>query len=302
MSLGFGREVLHWWHEDSPASKKDSNSPHSLATSELQTLSFGNQAWTIRRQEFHGPAAGVAAALKAFCRAAIADAPTHGDAPDKAEQNVLKRLAAEKPLVEEAGHWRLYQWAAGFPVMIGTRVVSVDETGWRAPVFAKGVAAFTTGPRPSQAQGRATQNSPVEPGTILAETAYRVVIWSMAVPAAKDSWTLYVFQAAGAGKAATQAEAEIPLPPGAERLATIRADGSSITTFSVDGDLGGSARRFYDDWFAAHGWAASISWQQTQAGWQARFELAGQAPEAVDIRLSDDRQGRATGLLMQSEK
>ena len=52
----------------------------------------------------------VPAALQAACRAAIVDSRPRGESPDAAEQELLKRLAGERPVAEEHGQWRLYQW------------------------------------------------------------------------------------------------------------------------------------------------------------------------------------------------
>jgi hypothetical protein len=268
IALGFGREVLHWWHDDAgprAAANAGSSAAPSGGTGS-QVLAFGNQDWSIRRQEFSGSQAEVPAALLAFCRSAISNAPPRGGAADAAEQDVLKRLAAEKPAAEEPGRWRLYQWSAGCPVIIGTH------------------AAETA-------------------GTNLAEPLYRVVIWGMAVPADTNAWTLFVFQPGTAASGAEQDTIEVPLPPGSRRLAAVRGkDGSSITAFAADDDVGRPARRFYDRWFAEHGWKAASAWTQAPGGWQGRFGSTGPHAAAVDIRLGIDSKGKSTGLIMETEK
>ena len=93
---------------------------------------------------------------------------------------MLSRLAAEKPIAEEPSRWRLYQWSEGVPIMIGTRVV------------------------PAAAGG-----------TNLDKTPCRVVIWGMAVPAARNTWTMYLFQDSGEETSSEQCAAAVPLPPGA---------------------------------------------------------------------------------------
>ena len=46
--------------------------------------------------------------------------------------------------------------------------------------------------------------------------------------------------------------------------------------------------RFYDRWFADHGWTVAAGWQQIASGWHARFEMRSHAPAlAVDIRLGN---------------
>ena len=92
IGLGFGREVLHWWHDEGgvPAAAPpmaadplgDGAAPH--------LLEFGDQAWSVRRQEFSGLWADVSAALQAACRRAIVDARPCGKLPDAAEEELLK--------------------------------------------------------------------------------------------------------------------------------------------------------------------------------------------------------------------
>ena len=231
-------------------------------------LEFGDQAWSIRRQEFHGAGAGLTAALQTACRAAIAEARPQGDAPDAVERDLLKRLAGESPVAEEQGQWRLYQWGAGHTILIGTRAT---------PDF----------------MAKAAHDS----GTKLDKTPFRVVIWGVAIPADKDAWNLYLFQSKS-GEAG-QGGSEIPLPPGGHRLIAIRAaGGESITAFFTDD--GDPAKAFYDRWFAEHDWkfCESGGWQRFATGWHARFES--RFHQSADVHLGADSQGRWSGLVMQS--
>jgi hypothetical protein len=273
-ALGFGREVLHWWHGaaaprsapiETAGSLGDPAAPH--------VLEFGDQSWSIRRQPFSGPAEGVAAALQAACRAAIPDARPRGAVADAAELQLLKRLAKERPVVESRGQWRLYQWASGYPVLIGTRAFGEEKAGVGG------------------GSGR----------TILDETPFRVVIWGIAVPLSSDNWTLYLFLAGERANPQGEGLAKIPLPPGGQRLVAIRAPaGGAVTAFSTKD--GAAARGFYDHWFAEQGWKATAAWRQIATGWHARFEIrSGGAERAVDIRLGIDAQGGWSGLVMESE-
>jgi hypothetical protein len=274
VALGFGREVLHWWH-DGPARAVPSVPVDPLGdVAAPHVLEFGDQAWSMRRETFSGRQGDVPAALERACRAAIVDSRPPRESADAAEDELLKRLADERPVAEEPGQWRLYRWGEGHPVLIGTR-------------------AFPA-------------------GTNLDETTYRVVIWGIAVPAGPDAWTLCLFQSGGAGHHVPvvggqgQPEVEIPLPPGGHRLVSIRAvGGGAITAFSVDHEHmvpnGNAARGFYDRWFADHGWTVADGWRETASGWHARFEARSQAPApAADIRLGLDSQGRWSGLVMES--
>jgi len=247
----------------------------------------------MRRQEFSGQPGDVSAALQAACRAAIVDSRPHGDLPDVAERELLKRLADERPTAEERGQWRLYQWGQGHSVLIGTRAAKSGEQGGH--------------PRGGSESGEVDtgrfEAHPTMAGTSLDETPYRVVIWGVAVPACSvpgKAWTLYLFQSGGMAGGRRQSEGEIPLPPGGHRLVSMRAaGGGAITAFSAD--EGGTARKFYDRWFAERGWTTAAGWQQIASAWHARFETRLQAPAlAVDVRLGTDSQGRWTGLVMES--
>jgi hypothetical protein len=276
IAIGFGREVIQWWHSGPAAKPRDSGQTELPAGgTESQILQFGDQSWSIRRQEFLGPREAVPAALQAVCRSAIVTAQPRNSKPDAAEQNVLTRLASEQAVAEEVGKWRLYQWSEGFPILIGTRAVAVDSS----------------------------QSAGPEAGTNLAETTHRVVIWGMAVPVAADAWTLYVFQADRAPGSQATAAVEIPLPRAARRVAAIRSvGGEAITAFSLGDEGVVRARQHFDGWFAMHDWNAVGPWQPISTGWHARFESKSQSSfRAVDIRLGVDSQGKLTGLLLESQ-
>ncbi|MGO9112191.1 MAG: hypothetical protein ACLP9L_23435 [Thermoguttaceae bacterium] len=280
----FGREVLHWWRDggELPAGEPgmaasalgDGAAPH--------VLEFGDQAWSIRRQDFSGRRSGVSAAFQSACRAAIVDCRPLGESADSVEQELLKRLAGERPVAEEHGQWRIYQWGDDHPVLIGTRAFrgsNVDAN--QSVVSVKGATA---------------------PGarTNLDETPYRVVIWGVAIPAAANAWALYLFQSGGAAGGQSRPEVEIPLPPTGHRLMSMwAADCGAITAFSADD--GDAARGFYDRWFADHGWKAAHGWQQVASGWHARFAIQSRPDLAVDIRLGSDSQSRWTGLVMENQ-
>jgi hypothetical protein len=268
VALVVGREVLHSWRPQSAPSTSTVAADALGNMAAPHVLEFGDQAWAIERQEFAGPPAGVPAALQTACRSAIASASPRGETADAAERELLTRLAKEKPVAEEPGQWRLYEWTSAQSVLIGTRAIPAEGAGG---------------------------------GTILAETAVRVVIWGIAVPVAENRWTMYLFRAGGTTSREGKGATDIPLPPGGRRLVAIRAVvGGAITAFSlVDGD---AARGFYDRWFAEHGWTAASAWRRSAAGWHARYELrSGEAARAVDVRLGIDAQGSWSGLVLESQ-
>jgi hypothetical protein len=306
IALGFGREVLHWWHDEPavPAAAPLTAADPLGDGAATHDLEFGDQAWSIRRQEFSGRSGNVSAALQAACRAAIVDSQPRGESPDAAEEELLKRLAVERPVAEERGQWRLYRWGDNHPIFIGTRAVGWAGVNGEKATPGVSLDQARIGPmRPIGPIGPISPMSPIgderKPGTNLDKTPYRVVIWGIAVPAAGRAWILYMFQSRDAAGVQSRPEAEIPLPPAGRRLISIRAGGGAITAFSAgDGD---AARGFYDRWFADHGWIVAQGWQRIASGWQARFETRSSPALAVDIRLGMDRQGRWTGLVMESQ-
>ena len=148
MALGFGREVLHWWHrEPAPPAAVPSMSAEALDDPAApHYLEFGNQGWSIRRQEFRGSAGKLSAALQAACRTAVVESNPRSQPPDRVEQDLLKRLASQQPVAEEPGQWRLYQWGEGRAVVIGTRAAGSGEQA----------GASAAGPRASSGEGGQT--------------------------------------------------------------------------------------------------------------------------------------------------
>ena len=261
MALGFGREVLHWWHGAGTP-------PAAIRASR----SLGRRRRTacpgVRGPGVVDPAAGVLrsrgrcpAALQAACRAAIVDSRPRGESADAAEQELLKRLAGERPVAEEPGQWRLYRWGEGHPVLIGTRAV---EQG------------AGSGSRSGQRRRVGGAHSPalLAPGTNLDETPYRVVIWGIAIPAArKDAWTLYLFQSGGAAGGQGQPRGRDSAPAGR-------------TSPGIDprGGRRGNHGLFRRRWRCGPRVLRPLvrrsrldgraGWQQVASGWHARFEMA----------------------------
>ncbi len=315
IALGFGRVVLHWWHDEAPVP-----AAAPLAADDFQSdgaphvLKVGDQPWAIKRQEFSGRLRDVSAALQTACRAALSVSRPRGSSPDAAEQLLLQRLAAERPVAEEPGQWRLYRWGDDHPIFLGTRAVVDAVAKGKQEGIGVHLDQDQIGPmRPIGPIGPMSPTSLIrddaKPGTNLDKTPYRVVVWGIAIPSAADGWTLYLFQSQGAAGSQSPPGVAIPLPPAGRRLMAIRADGGAVIAFAL-GDCD-TARRFYERWFADYGWIVAQDWQQIGSGWQARFEIGSAgaqsaatqsaAARAVDIRLSVDRQGQWTGLLLESK-
>ena len=263
----------------------------------LGPLGGGGQAhvleFAVRRvgsggRRLSGRPADVHTALLSACRLQFSILGPAAKRPMRLDQEFLKRLASERPAAEEFGRWRLYRWGEGRPIVIGTCRIGFQP-----------VARDTAGGASNVDEDGRAEAHPTS-GPSLAEPAYRVVIWGMALPAAKNAWTLYMFQSGGGG-GENRPKVEIPLPPGGHRLVSIRAaGGDAITAYSADD--GDAARMFYDRWFADHGWTAAAGWQPIASVGMSALRLRSRRPAlAADIRLGSDPQGRWTGLVMESQ-
>ena len=174
-----------------------------------------------------------------------------------------------KPTEEERGKWRLYQLPNDLPMVAGVRQDAAATQGRAASKLAEGTPA--------------------------------VVIWGLAIPRARQAWTLYTFQPESDAGQPNSGLASIPIPPGSCRIMAMQvAEGGGIAAFSGP-DRTEQWKQFYDDWFVKHRWKPSGGWQQMGSSWHVRYTAADRRqPAAAEIRLSPDRQGRCTGLVMVS--
>ena len=195
--LGVGRQVLKWWsdgsRESAPLPTPFQQDDGLGDASRVHILQFGDQCWSIRRQTVVGRVADAAGALRAACRETIAGAQPAGSQPTEAERQFLAKLGRQRPVEEKPGEWQLFQWNEDVPMLVGVR------------------------PWPP--------SSPVGAGTPLAEPGRRVVLWGLAIPAEPGNWTLMAFQPEAGTDSSRDVFPEIPLPPDAKRLISIRVAG-----------------------------------------------------------------------------
>ncbi len=265
-SLAFGRQVLHWWKAE-PVSPSPSLaiSPQPigdpLSSGGPQALQFGDQSWTMRRQEVAGDSAQAQAALIAAARAAMPDYRLPSNPADAAEKKLLAQLEGQKPLAAEPGKWSVYAWNNEFPAMVGVLEANISPS----------------------------ESSQLELGK------RRVVLWGMAMLVGARAWTIYLFEPMSGSRSA--ASAEVPLPPGAKLILAMGSSGSGrIEAFHWDGlqaSASGLAKQFYEEWFPAHGWSAERPWQAEGDSWQAGYSkqkaaLTGNSNMSADVRLGQD--------------
>ena len=268
--LGVGRQVLKWWsdgsRESAPLPTPFQQDDGLGDASRVHILQFGDQCWSIRRQTVVGRVADAAGALRAACRETIAGAQPAGSQPTEAERQFLAKLGRQRPVEEKPGEWQLFQWNEDVPMLVGVR------------------------PWPP--------SSPVGAGTPLAEPGRRVVLWGLAIPAEPGNWTLMAFQPEAGTDSSRDVFPEIPLPPDAKRLISIRvAGGGSVTAFTAL-EVPEAWSQFYDRWAARQGWTSAEGWQRTAAGRNVEYVSTQRSPPvAVDIRIGQDAEGRCTGLM-----
>lgn len=276
--LGFGRQVVDWWHSgdapqvatvvtEAPLDLSDAAGPVEIAVGELP-LRFG-------RQTVVGDQAQAIEALEAAGRAGLATASPLSQVADADEQYLLDRLAQLKPVEarsqggETVGPdaW-LYEPSPGMPLIVGTRRLN-------------------------------THSSEAAPDATAWET--RVVLWGLAAPAGERLWTLYLLQAERS-RADDQQQEGLPLPPDCRRLMAFRdQQGAETAVFQGSGECD-HYRRFYAAWLTEHGQKAAARWRRSgDGGWQVMVVLDGSQTAAAErslwIHLSPAPLGGCTGFV-----
>jgi hypothetical protein len=266
--LALGREVLRWWAVDDVSSGGPSLGSVAGGLGDVRVphrLQLGDRRWSLVRQSFVGSRKAAAEALRASCVAMTKEAAAPDDPPDTTERNFLDEIARRTPAAQKPGAWRVYELDLSPPMAVGVR----------------------------QPPGAAGDN--------LAALGYRVVTWAMAVPTAKQTWTLWTFQSGGPGPETFLETPEITLPPNSRRLLSLGAGGGPGMVLFEGGETADADEwmGFYDWHFRSKGWRAAVAWRRSASGWYARYvPPEGAKAGPVDVRLSRDGNGGITGLLL----
>ena len=216
--LGFGRQVVKWWRAPGPGVGNPAG-PSGAAMglgdeAQPHVLQFGSQSWAIVRQTVPASRKEATRALRDLCRKAVEGAGLPDDRPGPGEREFLQWISAAKPVEEEPGRWRLYEFDDAFPMVVGTHAAETGESpspalpadrtiargrddvaeklgtgtsGWRDP---RGSTHSAAEPVPIfSAHG---ENAPVLSGRSpqpVASAGPRVVNWGIAVPGGRQSTT-----------------------------------------------------------------------------------------------------------------
>jgi hypothetical protein len=123
------------------------------------------------------------------------------------------------------------------------------------------------------------------------------------MPAGTNAWALYTFQPEPVGGEPLADVLDIPIPGGCRSTLAIRAVGGGATIGFEGPEEPESWRRFYEQWFAQHGWEATAPWMKSGANWIARYVASGDAATGtVEILFTPASDGRLTGLILIAPK
>lgn len=273
--LMVGGRLSKWWATD-PA---DTPSPMEVAQAESGapahwgddgqpvTLEFGPFAQALRRQELRGTTEEITRQLTDWCRNTVQQSDLPSAVPDARETALLKQLKTLPAVATLPNRGTVYR--ADYPVsmVLGTRLADGRNGG-------------------------KTEDVPAE----------RVVCWGFAFPQRPGVWTVFL---SGPGEAARQLSPlpSIELPKHCERLISLRNDRGDALLAFTGADRASVARRHFEEWFQARGWAVGRAWNEVNGRWSARFvSPPGDAPQAgwegsVDLQLGDQGNGGVSGVL-----
>lgn len=267
--LAFGRQVLQWWRADDAPPHASPTRPLALGhlgdPAQDHSLEFGGSDWGMVRGTASGDAAAVSTQLQARCAAAIASCRVPEAPPGPAERELLRRIASQPPVREQAGQWRLYALDAGFPMVVGTREVG---------------------------EGAGPGNDKV------AKPTQRVVILGMATPSGDQHWITYTFHSHPPAEGGWLAGQELPIPPGSRKLMAVRAtDGAGMAVFQASFPQD-EWSQFFDAWLRTHGWEASQGWVNRGSTRSLHtVRRKGKAWERIDVLVASSPSGEATGVV-----
>ena len=187
---------------------------------------------------------------------------------DAAEDQLLARVAGLEPVAQEPGVWKVYVVDRRFPMVAGVRYFSLassehnssgqDRSDAPAGENARAPSNVTT---PfAKGSERATRGEVQLANGETASGVPRLVCWGMAMPAGKDAWNLFVFQAAVTKNPSAVGLPDVPLPPASTRNLSLRDErGGLLVGFAGTGEPA-VWMKFYDEWFTQHGWSSGNGW------------------------------------------
>jgi len=269
VGLGFGRQVIRWWH--APSSEDQASQLQYLlpghSSLDPRNVAFGNLEWTLDRQMVAATRDTIRSAVVELCEQCVSRASCPEEACGSAETQLMRTLAQGEPTASEPGKWAVYETMDILPMAVGLRIVPEHvET------------AVSHGPQAS-----------------------RISAWCVAVPSEQNLWTVLCFSPASSSEAVSGLSTEIPLPDGSRVLLSVKArEGGSTQVFSGSGELA-DWEAFFVRWFAENGWESGGPNAQREGAWHGRYLNPNEAsPCLVDIHLTTCEDSTLAGVLVAS--
>jgi len=166
------------------------------------TVQFGQGKLAWMQSQVLGDREAAAQELHRVCREAGSASHAHADRPSAdAEQRLLAMLEDQAPAEQLDPQTELFLLPGAIPLAVVTK---------------NGVLA---------AAGRDEQGGKV------AALRRRVVVWGIALPREKNAWTVYAFRPQ---EGADGESGDVPLPPGAIPILSVRKHEGSVSAFRGD--------------------------------------------------------------------
>ncbi|HOM17202.1 MAG TPA: hypothetical protein PLQ00_07730 [Thermoguttaceae bacterium] len=329
-SVGFGRQVLRWWYEETPESGKAAFLTDPLAglgeEERVHVFRFGDAPWEFRRQVILGDARRAFDRLKTECAQATAACQTSGPEPSAQQRQFLERLKDRAPVAKGTG-WAVYAFYESVPLVVGVRerdhfsTPPSEEKNQPArkeeknPSFPASSALTPNIPLPTKTEnpkGKTGEKAPPLPSPSESEVAQQplnVVSWGFGIPSGEGRWTLYTLVAVSSVGGGPQGVGEgIPIPPESTLMYSLGLiQGPALTLFRGP-PRPETWKSFYETYFRTHGGRQLGVWQQQGVRWRSRFLWPGASePEAaqagssrekiVEISFGPDAADTWTGLI-----
>ncbi len=270
IGLGFGRQVVRWWH--APPIAEEPLQPLGLLPREGEGLgesvSFGSLGWSVDRRSVAATAGTIRSSVASLCEQCVSHASCPEGACGPAEAKLIRALASSRPVASEPAKWTVYDTISVLPMAVGLRTQGDRLEG-------------DTSPRPDTC---------------------RVAAWCVAIPSEPDFWTVLCFSpAAGIAGEPSCPQAEIPLPPGSRRLLAFAGSGGGSTqVFLGPGEIA-DWQAFFVHWFEENGWKSSIPGPQREGAWYGRYSNPNDNSRCcIDIQLSACEDRTLAGVLVAS--
>ena len=269
VGLGFGRQVIRWWHAP-PARNAFQQSPSLLpdhSSADPQSVSFANLPWSLNRQTVVATRDTIRSAVVDSCAKCVSAAPCPRDPCGPAEAALLQSLTSSQPTVTETGQWAVYETVNVLPMAVGLRTL----------------------PHSAKAELAAKQRP------------CRIAAWCVAISSERDLWTILCFSPCRTQLSPEGALSECPLPDDSRSLLSLRTSRAGYTqVFLGEGQLA-DWEAFFAQWFAQNGWKPSGNWQHRKGSWQGRYLNSDRTtPYLVDIRISTCDNDLLAGVLVAS--